>query len=280
MTTAADPDNRPVHHLEDLEPGRHFVTSSHVMDAADIHEFAARYDPQPFHLDAQAAARHPVFRGLSASGWHTAAVTMRLLTTTGPRLAGGVIGLGGEVTWPRPVRAGDELTVHCEVTERRRSRKQPDRGIVTLRCETRNGAGEVVQVLLARLLVLARDGASDAATPAMAVTTFPASLPPAEEYLPAAERILAGAPVQRAWELYASADRRFSCGVWECAPGKWRVVFDENEFCELLAGEILITGDDGHVRHVRTGEAFVTPAGFTGTWEVLAPARKRYAIYR
>jgi uncharacterized cupin superfamily protein len=109
---------------------------------------------------------------------------------------------------------------------------------------------------------------------------FSAPLPPAEEYLPPAERILAGSPVQRAWELFVSEDQRFSCGVWECAPGKWRVVFDENEFCHLLAGEILITADDGQQRRVRAGEAFVTPAGFTGTWEVLTPARKQFAIYK
>jgi uncharacterized cupin superfamily protein len=112
------------------------------------------------------------------------------------------------------------------------------------------------------------------------VTTFPETLPPAEEYLPAAERILAGSPVQRAWELYVSVDQRFSCGVWECAPGKWRVVFDEHEFCHWLAGELVITGDDGHVQHVRAGDAFATPAGFRGTWEVLSPARKLFAIYK
>jgi acyl dehydratase len=159
MTTAPD-DPRPVHHLEDLEPGMRFITATQALSAAEIHAFASSYDPQPFHLDAAAAERHPVFRGLAASGWHTAAVTMHLLTTSGPRLAGGVVGLGGEVTWPRPTRPGDELTVHGEVVERRASRKQPDRGIVTLRCETRNAAGEVVQLLLARLMVMARPGAS------------------------------------------------------------------------------------------------------------------------
>jgi acyl dehydratase len=158
MTTPPAADQRLVHHLEDLPPGLRFTTAaSEAFSAEDIREFAARYDPQPFHLDAAAAEAHPVFRGLSASGWHTAAITMRLLTTSGPRLAGGVIGMGGEVTWPRPTRPGDVLTVHGEVAESRRSRTRPDRGVVTLRCETRNQAGEVVQLLLARLMVLARD---------------------------------------------------------------------------------------------------------------------------
>jgi acyl dehydratase len=156
MIAAVDPDERPVRYLEDLDPGTRFTTATRAVTTAEILAFAGEYDPQPFHLDARAAAEHPVFQGLSASGWHTAAITMRLLTTSAPRLAGGVIGLGGEVTWPRPVRPGDELTVHGEVIERRPSRQRPDRGIVTLRCETRNGAGEVVQLLLARLMVLAR----------------------------------------------------------------------------------------------------------------------------
>jgi uncharacterized cupin superfamily protein len=114
----------------------------------------------------------------------------------------------------------------------------------------------------------------------MNVITIPDTLPAVEPYLPAAERIEAGAPLQRAWELYASEDGRFSCGVWECAAGRWRVVFDESEFCHLLAGEILIVGDDGREQRVRAGDAFVTPAGFTGTWEVVSPARKQYAIYK
>ena len=114
----------------------------------------------------------------------------------------------------------------------------------------------------------------------MKAMLFSDPLPPPVEYQPAAERILSGAPLQRAWELYASADGRFSSGIWECAPGKWRVVFDEQEFCHLLAGEIVITSDEGVVQHVKAGDAFVTPAGFTGTWDVLSTARKEYAIYR
>jgi uncharacterized protein len=113
----------------------------------------------------------------------------------------------------------------------------------------------------------------------MNITQFMEPLPASEPYLPAAERILSGLPEQRAWVLYVSVDQRFSCGIWESARGKWRVQFDEHEFCHLLAGEIVITGDDGAVTRLRAGEAFVTPAGFTGTWEVTEPARKQFAIY-
>jgi acyl dehydratase len=155
MTLSAD--ERPIHYLDDLPVGLRFTTASQAIGVEDIHAFASSFDPQPFHLDATAAAAHPVFQGLSASGWHTASVTMRLLTTSAPRLAGGVIGLGGALTWPRPTRPGDVLTVHGEVVENRPSRSRPDRGIVTLRCETKNARGEVVQDLTARLMVFTRD---------------------------------------------------------------------------------------------------------------------------
>lgn len=158
-------DPRPLLFLEDLAPGQRFTTGSCTVAAEEIHDFARLFDPQPFHLDAAAADAHPLFRGLSASGWHTAALTMRLLTTTGLRLAGGVIGLGGEVSWPRPTRPGDELTVKGEVVEVRRSQSRPDRGIVTLRCETLNGAGEAVQRLTARLMVFSADSALGQAGP-------------------------------------------------------------------------------------------------------------------
>ncbi len=111
------------------------------------------------------------------------------------------------------------------------------------------------------------------------VIVFKGELGPAEPYLPAADRILAGHPEQRAWVLYQSADERYCCGVWTCQPGKWRVVFDEQEFCQLLEGEILVRGDDGSEVHLKPGDAFVSPKGFTGTWDVLSPARKHFAIY-
>ena len=105
------------------------------------------------------------------------------------------------------------------------------------------------------------------------------SLPEPAEWRPPPDRILAGDPLQRAWNLYTSSDGRFSAGIWECQPGRWRVVFTEHEYCRLLAGRIVVTGDDGSVRQYGVGDAFVSPAGFTGEWDVLEPARKHYVIY-
>jgi acyl dehydratase len=138
-------------YLDDLAVGQRFSSRSLAVDEAGIKTFAREYDPQPFHLD-EAAAASSLFGGLAASGWHTAAVTMRLLVGSVP-LAGGVIGAGGEIAWPRPTRPGDVLTVGSEVLEVKPSRSRPDRGVVTLRSETRNQRGEVVQTLTARLVV-------------------------------------------------------------------------------------------------------------------------------
>lgn len=138
-------------YLEDLEVGRRFTSAGAALDAAQIREFAGRFDPQPFHLDEQ-AAQASFFAGLAASGWHTAALTMRLIVESVP-LAGGVIGGGVEVTWPQPTRPGDVLTVENEVVEIKPSRSRPDRGMVTLRASTRNQRGEVVQAMTAKLVV-------------------------------------------------------------------------------------------------------------------------------
>jgi uncharacterized cupin superfamily protein len=108
---------------------------------------------------------------------------------------------------------------------------------------------------------------------------FDAPLGAVDSYRPAAERILAGDPVQRVWNLYSSPDGRFHSGIWDCAPGTWRVAFTESEFCQLLQGVIVVTSEDGAVRRYVAGDAFVSPAGFTGTWEVREHARKHYAIY-
>jgi uncharacterized protein len=109
--------------------------------------------------------------------------------------------------------------------------------------------------------------------------SFDGPLPSPVEYRPAAERILDGDPLQRVWNMHATPDGRFNAGIWECAVGRWRVVFTECEFCHLLAGVIVVTGDDGSERVFRAGDAFVSPAGFTGIWDVREPARKYYAIY-
>lgn len=108
---------------------------------------------------------------------------------------------------------------------------------------------------------------------------FDSPLPEPQRYRPPAGRIVAGDPAQAAWNFYSSADGRFNSGIWECAVGKWRVVFTESEFCHLLSGVIVVTGDDGGERTFRAGDAFVSPAGFTGWWDVREPARKYYAIY-
>lgn len=142
--------------LEDLAEGMRFAAGPLPIEAEDIKGFAARYDPQPFHLDEE-AARGSLFGGLAASGWHTAALTMRLLTEALP-FAQGVIGAGGEIQWPRPTRPGDRLRVECEVLGVQASRSRPADGWVTLRTTTLNQADEAVQVLTARLLVPRRAG--------------------------------------------------------------------------------------------------------------------------
>jgi acyl dehydratase len=146
-------------YLDDLWVGQRFRSGSLTVEAADIKAFAARYDPQPFHLD-EAEAEASLFRGLVASGWHTAALTMRLLVDGGGApIAGGVIGAGGELAWPRPTRPGDVLTVETEVLKVTPSKSRPDRGVATLRSETRNQAGEAVQVFTMNLIVPRRPAA-------------------------------------------------------------------------------------------------------------------------
>jgi hypothetical protein len=113
--------------------------------------------------------------------------------------------------------------------------------------------------------------------PAVIGFTDPAGKP--QCHRPDASRILAGDPQQTASLLYQSADGRFVSGIWECEPGKWRVVFTESEFCHLLEGEIVVRGDDGSERTFRAGEAFLSPAGFTGTWDVTRRAKKYFACY-
>ena len=117
--------------------------------------FAAEFDSQPFHVD-EAAAKKSIFRGLAASGWHTAAATMRLLVTGALQFANGIVGLGGEVSWPKPTRPGDTLRVESEILEIIPSRSKPDRGVVIVRTVTLNQNDEQVQLLTAKLLVFTR----------------------------------------------------------------------------------------------------------------------------
>ena len=139
-------------YLDDLHVGQRFTTGAHALDAAQIKAFAQEFDPQPFHLD-DAAAQGTLFAGLAASGWHTAAITMRLLVEQGLPLAGGIISTGGEMRWPKPTRPGDILHVECEVVEVTPSRSRADRGTVIVRSETRNQHGDIVQMFTAKLVV-------------------------------------------------------------------------------------------------------------------------------
>src|SRR5918995_3314036 len=141
-----------VYYLDDLQPGQRFVSGTHTVDEAQIIAFARDFDPQPFHLDAEAAREH-VFGGLAASGWHTAALTMRLLVQGGAPIAGGILGVGGEITWSRPLRPGDTIQTHTEVIDVTPSRSKPDRGVATVRTETRNQHNDVVQTFVAKLIV-------------------------------------------------------------------------------------------------------------------------------
>lgn len=142
-------------YLDDLKPGMRFTTHNLKVTAEQIKAFADQYDPQPFHLDEEAAA-DSLFGGLAASGWHTASMTMRLMVTSGIPFAGGMIGAGVELSWPAPTRPGDELHVVMEVQEVIPSRSKPDRGIVVVRNETLNQQGQVVQVMTAKVVAQRR----------------------------------------------------------------------------------------------------------------------------
>ena len=142
-------------YLEDLHIGQRFTSGTHVMEEAKIKEFAAAFDPQPFHLDAS-AAQSSVFKGLAASGWHTAAIAMRLLVSGGLPLANGIIGLGGDITWPRPTRPGDILRVESEIVDITPSRSKPNQAVVAVRSTMLNQNDEPVYVLNAKLLVFKR----------------------------------------------------------------------------------------------------------------------------
>ena len=144
------------HYLEDFAPGQTYTSGRLRIDAEQIKAFAAEFDPQPFHLDAE-AARISLFGGLAASGWHTAALTMRLLVDGELRPAGGIVGAGfDEFRWPRPVRPGDELHVESEVLEVRPSKTRPEQGMIKVRTTTLNQNDEPVQISVGNLVVRRR----------------------------------------------------------------------------------------------------------------------------
>ena len=145
-------------YFEDIAAGDTFRSAPLTIDAAAIKAFAAEFDPQPFHLDED-AARLSLFDGLAASGWHTAALTMRLLVEGELRPAGGILGAGfEEFRWPRPVRPGDALRIESVVLEVRPSKSRPGYGLVKLRTATLNQDGEAVQVMVGTLVVPRRPG--------------------------------------------------------------------------------------------------------------------------
>jgi acyl dehydratase len=140
-------------YLEDFAVGQVFKTGRKRVEKDEIFAFAREFDPQPYHLDEK-AAQQSVFRGLAASGWHTAAMTMRLMVDGEFKPAGGILGVGfDELSWPRAVRPGDELYVRSEVLEVRPSKSRPDRGMIRVRNTTLNQNDEVVQVFTGNLLV-------------------------------------------------------------------------------------------------------------------------------
>jgi len=145
------------HYLEDFAPGQRFGGAARIrIESERIKAFAAEFDPQPFHLDERAASSS-LFAGLAASGWHTAAATMRLLLESDLKPAGGIVGAGfDELRWPRPVRPGDELRVESEVLEVRPSKSRPEQGMVKVRTTTLNQRDEAVQVSVGNLVVLRR----------------------------------------------------------------------------------------------------------------------------
>jgi acyl dehydratase len=145
-----------VRFFEDFEVGQIFRSGEIEVTAERIKSFAAEFDPQPFHLDEK-AAQESLFAGLAASGWHTAALTMRLLVDSDLKIAGGTIGAGGEeLKWPRPVRPGDRLRIEAEVLDLRASRSRPTLGIMKIRLTTLNQNGEPVQISTPALMVRRR----------------------------------------------------------------------------------------------------------------------------
>lgn len=143
-------------YLEDLAVGDIFLSDHYTLDAEQIIRYAQEFDPQPFHLD-QDAAKDTFFQGLAASGWHTAGITMRLLVASLP-LARGVIGAGAEIAWPQATRPGDVLHVTSTILSITPSRSKPDRGIVVAECITSNQKDEVVQRMVTKILCFKKTG--------------------------------------------------------------------------------------------------------------------------
>ena len=143
-------------YLEDLYSGQRFLSGPYEMTEKRMKEFAAEFDPQPFHLD-DGAGQQSVFKGLAASGWHTAAATMRMLVESDLALSEGIVGVGGEISWPRPTRAGDVLRIESEVLEITPSRSKPMQGIARIRTTTLNQRDEVAQLFTSAVVVFRKN---------------------------------------------------------------------------------------------------------------------------
>lgn len=142
-------------YLEDIAVGDRFVTDTHTLTRDEIIAFATQFDPQPFHMDED-AAKDTFFQGLAASGWHTSGITIRLLVRGGLPIADGIIGAGVEIAWPQPTRPGDTLRVESEVLEIKPSKSRPDRAIVTVLSTTLNQRNEAAQIMTSKLVVFKR----------------------------------------------------------------------------------------------------------------------------
>jgi len=148
--------NIDARYFDDFQIGQSFASGTLRVDKEQIKRFASEFDPQPFHVD-EVAARSTIFGGLAASGWHTTALTMRLLVSSELKIAGGLVGAGlDELRWPRPVRPGDELHIESEVIAVRPSNSRPGQGIIKMRTTTFNQKDEPVQIMIANLVVPAR----------------------------------------------------------------------------------------------------------------------------
>lgn len=139
-------------YFHNFDIGARFTAGPVKVTAEEIIAFASRFDPQPFHTDPE-AARDSFFDGLAASGWHTAAITMRMMVEALP-VAGGLIGAGvDEIRWPRPTRPDDVLRIESEVIERRLMKSRADTGLVKIRTTTFNQKDEVVQTVQPNIVV-------------------------------------------------------------------------------------------------------------------------------
>lgn len=146
-------------YLEDIKVGDRFVSREYEMKLEEIKQFAQAYDPQEFHLDEGKAEDHPIFQGIAASGWHTAAVTMRLWTECFP-IAKGLIGSESSLRWPRPTRPGDRLRVEVEISAITPSKSKNDRAIVSYVTQALNQHGDVLFISTTKIIVFKKETAA------------------------------------------------------------------------------------------------------------------------